>query len=188
VGAPARAAVLSRTTTGQGGLDDLHARVTRWGARFDGRLRVCAVDRATGRRTVFGAPGAPTAAVADAVCASCSIPWVYEPVTIDGREYVDGGAWTITNMDAVPAGAGAEVLCLDPTASLPWGRGAAGALRAGFRLAAALEVRALRRRGARVTHVWPDTAAAATMGADIMDTDIVAPALAAGYRQGRGLA
>ena len=86
------------------------------GARFDGRLRVAAVDRRSGRRVMFGAPGAPPAEVAEAVLASCAVPGVFAPVEIGGREYVDGGVWSPANLDAAPAGRGAEVLCLVPTA------------------------------------------------------------------------
>ena len=88
------------------------------GARFDGRLRIAAVDRRSGKRVMFGAPGSPRASVAQAVLASCSIPWVFAPVEIDGREYVDGGVWSPTNLDATPARRGTEVLCLNPTAAL----------------------------------------------------------------------
>ena len=60
-------------------------------AEFDGRLRIAAVERRTGRRVIFGAPGAPAATVRDAVLASCAVPWLFAPVTIGDREYVDGG-------------------------------------------------------------------------------------------------
>ena len=88
------------------------------GARFDGRLRIAAVDRRNGKRVMFGSPGSPTASVAQAVLASCSVPWIFAPVRIDGREYVDGGVWSPTNLDATPARRGTEVLCLNPLASL----------------------------------------------------------------------
>jgi NTE family protein len=188
VGAPAinlaRAAVLARAAPHGRALDDLHRRVERWGARFDGRLRVCAVDRGNGRRAVFGAPGAPAAGVPEAVCASCAIPWVFSPVPIGGREYVDGGAWSVTNMDAAQAGRGTHVLCLDPAAGLGGEDRRLTALRGAFRAASALEVQALRRRGALVAHVWPDAGAAAAMGPDLMSPARTAGALGAGYRQG----
>src|SRR5690606_5059366 len=66
-GALARALVLARLPPGRRPLDDLRdARLLR-DARFDGRLRVVAVDRASGRRVVLGAPGAPHAAVGESV-------------------------------------------------------------------------------------------------------------------------
>jgi NTE family protein len=188
VGGLARAAVLSRAASHGRPLDHLHARVTRWGARFDGRLRVCTVDRRSGRRTVFGAPGAPVATVADAVCASCAIPWVFSPVRIGDREYVDGGAWSVTNLDAAHAGRDTHVLCLDPTASLGGRDRRMAALRGAFRVASELELQALRRRGAQVVHVAPDDGASTAIGPNLMASSRTTGALAAGYTQGRRLA
>ncbi|MEA2380295.1 MAG: hypothetical protein QOH72_266 [Solirubrobacteraceae bacterium] len=191
LGAPAgalvRAAALARMPSGGRRLDRLHDHVARWGSRFDGRLRVCAVERRHGRRGVIGAPGAPPAEVADAVLASCAIPWVFAPVEIGGREYVDGGVWSVTNLDAAPAGRDAQVLCLDTIAGLdPRTRGMA-AMRGAFRAAAELETQVLRRRGTRVRHIGPDAAAAAAIGPDLMDRTAADRVLAAGYRQGREL-
>ena len=187
-GAVARAAVLARVSPGSRRLDRLHEHVEHWGARFDGRLRICAVDRRSGRRVVFGAPGAPPAEVADAVLASCAIPWVFAPVEIGGREYVDGGVWSVTNLDAAPAGRDTQVLCLDTIAGLDPGTRKMAALRGAFRVAAELETQLLRRRGARVQHVAPDAAAAQTIGTRLMDSEGSDRVLAAGYRQGRALA
>jgi len=186
-GALARAAVLARMPSGEGSLDGLGARVDGWGARFDGRLRVCAVDRRRGRRVVFGAPGAPAAGVGEAVVASCSIPWVFAPVTIGGREYVDGGVWSVTNLDAAPAGRESHVLCLDVLSGLdPRGRGMV-ALRRAFRVAAELETQTLRRRGAHVVRVGPDARAADAIGDDLMAPGPRDAVLAAGFAQGVAL-
>jgi NTE family protein len=187
-GALARAAILGRVAGHGHPLTQLQTRVARWGARFDGRLRVCAVDRRSGRRTVFGAPGAPAATVAEAVCASCAIPWVFSPVTIGGREYVDGGAWSVTNLDAARVGRGTHVLCLDPAAGLGGRDRRTAALRGALRLASSLEIQGLRRRGARVLHIAPDPPAAGAMGPNFMARGRATPALAAGYEQGRRLA
>jgi NTE family protein len=192
-GAPAgallRSFVLARVPPGHRELGDLHRAVTRSGLRFDGRLRVCCVDRERGRRVVFGAPGAPPARVADAVVASCAIPGVFRPVTIDGREFVDGGAWSVTNLDAAPAGAETEVLLLEPMA-LPVGDwlSGAGALRAAIAAATALEVQILRDRGARVRRVSPDEASAGLMAGGLMREEPAQQVLAAGRAQGRALA
>src|SRR4051794_19427039 len=105
-GALARAAVLARMPTGERRLDRLHEHVERWGTRFDGRLRICAVDRHSGRRVVFGAPGAPPAAVADAVLASCAIPWVFAPVEIGGSPPVCRRAPRARNPPAGPSPSG----------------------------------------------------------------------------------
>lgn len=181
-GAAVRALALGRVPPGTRRLDDLHARFAASGVAFDGRLRIACVDRASGRRVVFGAPGAPEASVADAVVASCAIPGVFAPVKISGREYVDGGAWSLTNLDAAPAERGDRVLCLNPTgASQP-------AVRAWSRGRAALEAEGLRRRGAEVTHVAPDPASAAAMGPDLMADGEEPAVMAAGRAQGEALA
>jgi NTE family protein len=187
-GALVRAAALARMPTGERRLDRLHEHVGRWGARFDGRLRICAVDRRSGRRVVFGAPGAPPADVADAVLASCAIPWVFAPVEIGGREYVDGGVWSVTNLDAAPAGRDTQVLCLDVISGLDPGRRGMTAMRRAFRVAAELEMQNLRRRGARVRRIGPDAAAAEAIGGSLMDPGPRDAVLLAGFRQGRALA
>jgi NTE family protein len=187
-GALARAAVLARVPNGGRSLGALRAEVKRSGVRFDGRLRIACVDKASGRRVLFGAPGAPRATVPEAVEASCSIPWVFAPVRISGRDYVDGGVWSPTNLDAAPAGRDTHVLCLQPTASMGAGSTAFGLLRQGLRAAAAVEETALRRRGAHVRRVGPDPEAGAAMGPNLMDGRKASAALAAGFRQGRELA
>src|ERR687897_1746986 len=62
-------------------------------------LWLTAVRLRDGRRMVFGRDGAPPAQVADAVAASCAIPSFFEPVTIGGVAFVDGGAHSPTNAD-----------------------------------------------------------------------------------------
>lgn len=158
------------------------------GTRFDGRLRIAAVDRRSGRRVMFGAPGAPAAGVGEAVMASCAVPWIFAPVRIGGREYVDGGVWSPTNLDAAPARRGTRVLCLVPTASLEGARSRAGVLRAFSSAAATTETLALRSRGAEVRTIGPDPHSAAAMGADLMDGGRVEAVLDAAFAQGRALA
>jgi NTE family protein len=183
-GALVRAALLRGLPHPPQTLGTLHARVQRSGARFDGRLRVATVDRATGRRVVFGSPGAPRATVADAVAASCAVPWLFAPVRIGGREYVDGGVWSPTNLDAAPAGRDTHVLCLNPAAGLVARHAALTVVRDVARSAAAIETLALRGRGARVTTLAPDAECAAAMGSDLMDQEPRARVLATAYRQG----
>jgi len=180
-GAVARAAALAAVPRGKRSLGGLARLVEQSGASFDGRLRIAAVDRRNGKRVVFGAPGSPDTSVAQAVLASCSIPWVFKPVTIDGREYVDGGVWSPTNLDATPARRGIEVLCLNPTA-------ASRPLSSVSNAAALAESLALRARGARVRTLRPDNGAAEAMGHNLMDRSRVPEALAAGYAQGLALA
>jgi NTE family protein len=187
-GAVARAAVLANGPRPERTLDRLRGHIDGFGARFDGRLRVSAVDRRSGRRVMFGEPGAPAADVPDAVLASCAVPWLFAAVEIGGREYVDGGVWSPTNLDAAPVRRGARVVCLNPTASLPSTTRALGALRAASRASAATEALALRARGAEVEVIGPDEDAAAVMGANLMDRSRVEDVLDAAVAQGRALA
>jgi NTE family protein len=184
-GARARALVLSRLPDEGRSLDRLRREVDGWGARFDGRLRVCTVDRATGRRVVFGRPHSPQATVGEAVAASCAVPWIFKPVRIGDGIYVDGGAWSLTNLDTAPAGRDSEVLCLSVAASVPLALNSPiNLLRAAVRSSEAVETLALRRRGARVRVIGPDGDSAEAVGANLMDARRAPGALAAGYRQG----
>jgi NTE family protein len=184
LGALLRSAVLARAPGMRGDLDGMAARIDRHGVRFDGRLRVTAVDRRTGRRVVFGAPGAPAASVGEAVQASCAIPGYFRAVTIGGREYVDGGAWSPTNLDAAPAGRGTQVLCLTVAGRVDRASGRMMALQVFTRTALTVEELALRSRGASVQTVVPDRAALRALGENLMDRGRAADALAAGFRQG----
>jgi NTE family protein len=178
----ARAAVLSRAPRPERTLGDLGGLIDALGPRFDGRLRIFAVERSSGKRVSFGAPDAPRATVAQAVLASCAVPWIFAPVTIDGREYVDGGVWSPTNLDAVPAGRGSRVLCLVPTAGA-----ALAPLRTASAAAAGYEGMALRARGADVRTITPDEASLAAIGPDLMNPRRRTAVAAAGYAQGRRL-
>ncbi len=97
-----------------------HVAPDGWVAHND--VSVVALDYDTGARVAFGRPGAPPATLADAVLASCAIPGWYHPVRIGDHRYVDGGAWSSTNLDLL-AGAGLdEVFVLAPQASFDAGR------------------------------------------------------------------
>jgi NTE family protein len=187
-GAAFRAAVLKRGPRGAREIPQLRRHLERLGSRFDGRLRVAAVELRSGRRVVFGAPGAPAASVADAVLASCAVPWVFRPVTIGGREYVDGGAWSAANLDVAPAGRGTTVLCLNPTASPRLAADRLGAVRAFARAGASTEALLVRSRGARVRIVAPDAGSVEAIGPNLFDARRRGAVEAAGYRQGRALA
>jgi NTE family protein len=162
--------------------------VARLGASFDGRLRVVCVERRTGRRTVFGAPGAPPATVAQAVAASCAIPGYFRAVRIDGRDYVDGAAWSLTNLDAAPSGRLTEVLCLNPSSGTAVAAGSPlAAARSALRSRQLLELAAVRRRGSRVRLIGPTGAAAELMAPNLMDQSRRDAVLRAGYAQGLAL-
>ncbi|HWF55083.1 MAG TPA: patatin-like phospholipase family protein [Solirubrobacteraceae bacterium] len=187
-GALVRAAMLRTVPRPRGTLSRLREQIDRSGTKFDGRLRVVTVERRSGRRVVFGRPGAPRASVGQAVAASCTVPWLFEPVRIGDREYVDGGIWSPTNLDVAPAWRDTQVLCLNPLA----GTGATHSLfdfaRSVARSSVSLEELSLRRRGAAVQTVSPDLGTAAAMGQNLMDREPRARVLAAGYQQGRRLA
>jgi NTE family protein len=187
-GAVARAAALRAMGRGSMSLDRLEREVDGLNARFDGRLRITAVRRRNGRRVIFGQPNAPAASVGAAVAASCSVPWLFAPVRIRGQEYVDGGVWSPTNLDAAPAGRGSEVLCLNPTANLAGYGGLLTAARFTSRSVVAVEAAALRRRGATVRVISPDPESATEMGWNLMSAEPSRRVLDAGYRQGRRLA
>jgi NTE family protein len=187
-GAFMRATMLRRIPQPRADLQRLRGRIQSSGARFDGRLRVAAVDRHSGRRVVFGSPGAPTVTVADAVAASCTVPWLFAPVEIDGREYVDGGVWSPTNLDAAPAGRETQVLCLNPTASVVGSHNVLTVMRTVARTAVSVEAMVLRRRGAAVQLVAPSAECAAAMGTNFMDPGPSERVITAAYRQGLRLA
>jgi NTE family protein len=188
-GAVMRRAALARVPAGRRSLAGLGQTVDRLGVDWDGRLLVSAVELESGRRVMFGAPGAPEVSVADAVQASCAIPGVFRPVRAGGRSYVDGGAWSPTNMDAADAGDGDRVLCINPTGSLrPTLADPAGAIGPVSRSIAGAEALVLRRRGAEVTTVNPDRDSVAAMGTNLMRSGPRDAVVAAGLAQGRRMA
>ena len=182
-----RRVALGRVPRGQLSLDELGAEVERNGAEWDGRLQIAVVELESGRRVMLD--GSQPISVPDAVQASCAIPGVFQPLSVDGSSYVDGGAWSTTNLDTAPVGKATEVLCLNPT-------GALGARRAGLlsllgpisRSQVAIEAAALRQRGARVRVVVPDGGSVAAMGPNLMRRRPRPQVIAAAVAQGRRLA
>ena len=69
-------------------------------------LYLAATDLDTCERIVLGAEGWDDVPISRAVAASAALPMVYKPVEVKGRELVDGGIVSTTNLDiAVEAGA-----------------------------------------------------------------------------------
>jgi len=187
-GAVVRRTALARIPRGRRSLDGLRKMVDELGAGWDGRLLVTAVELESGKRVVFGERGESRLTVGEAVQASCSIPGVFRPLHKGESTYVDGGAWSLTNLDAAPVERGTRVLCLNPTGTLlpfPTLRGALGPVSRGV---AAVEAMPLQRRGAKVDAIAPDTAAVAAMGSNFMDAGKRSAAQAAGVAQGVRLA
>ena len=138
-------------------------------------LWIVAMDYEAGHRVVFGRDDAPPAPLADAVMASCAIPGWFEPVTIDERTYVDGGAWSATSADVLAGQGLDEVYVVAPMVSFEtdepdsllsrlerrW--------RGSVTRRCASEVEELREAGAAVTVLGPGREDLEAMGGNIMD-------------------
>src|SRR3954451_3912704 len=163
-GAAVRRTALARVPAGRRSLAGLRRAIDDLGLEWDGRLLVATVEVESGRRVVFGMPGETDVPVAQAVEASCAIPGVFRPLHARGRTYVDGGAWSLTNLDVAPVAEGTRVLCLNPTGSLGGAASIRGAIGPLSRSVAGVEALALQRRGAIVTTLGPDADTARAMG------------------------
>jgi NTE family protein len=136
---------------------------------------IVAVDYASGRRVAFGRPGAPTVSLADAVVASCSIPGWYEPKSIGGRRYVDGGVSSSTSLDLVARAGLDEVYVLAPMASYvmdrPWNPATQleRMVRRVVTLGLSREAGKVRATGAWVTVLTPGPEDLAAIGANLMN-------------------
>jgi NTE family protein len=140
--------------------------VTDWPER---PLLVTAVDAASGEFVVFDRDaGVPLPL---AVAASCAVPMVWPPVSIDGRRYMDGGVRSVTNLDL--AAGHDEVLLVAPFVNPGMGPG-----QPGFDT----EVRSLG-AGVRVEVVIPDDDALAAFGPNVLDPARRAAAARAGLAQ-----
>ncbi|MDX6682882.1 MAG: hypothetical protein QOG94_2921, partial [Solirubrobacteraceae bacterium] len=74
--------------------------------RLSAELYIPATDLDTCERVVFGDEGWDDVPISTAVRASTALPMVYTPAKVRGREFVDGGVVSTTNLDiAVNAGA-----------------------------------------------------------------------------------
>jgi NTE family protein len=179
---------LRRVRRGRRSLEGLGRQIEESGVEWDGRLRIAVVELETGRRVMLDG-SQPGWSVSDAVQASCAIPGVFRPIERNGHSYVDGGAWSVSNLDTAPVEKGTDVLCLNPTASLSSGRSAPMSLLGRVsRSVASVEAASVRRRGATVRVISPDAQAAALMGPNLMREGPHDDVLAAGLAQGRRLA
>lgn len=79
-------------------------------------LKVTATDLQSGTLKVFSRDTTPMVKVADAVRASTSIPFVYPPMQIGGRAYVDGGVTRDIPANLLPND-GTDALCVHLTGS-----------------------------------------------------------------------
>lgn len=82
----------------------------------DRPLRITAIDVATGELVVFDRESG--ADLVDAVAASCAVPGAWPPVTIAGRQYMDGGVASSVNL-GVAADCDAAVVLVPAGADAP---------------------------------------------------------------------
>ncbi|HVL80365.1 MAG TPA: patatin-like phospholipase family protein [Actinomycetota bacterium] len=138
-------------------------------------LWVVTVDYRTGRRVVFGRPPAPETDLWRAVEASCAIPGFYEPVRIGGRPYIDGGAWSASNLDLLSEEGLDLVVCLNPMSTLNIGPPTTIGERVERRIRGQVgrrlgrEARKLRERGTEVLLIQPGEEDLDAMGINMMD-------------------
>jgi NTE family protein len=143
--------------------------VSEWPER---RLLITAVDAESGEFMAFDRHSG--VGLVDAVGASCAVPGVWPPVTIDGRRWMDGGVRSPANADL--AAGHDRVVVLAPITT---GGGPVPTLRA---QAHALALHA------RVAVVSPNDEARAAIGRNVLDPARRAPAARAGYAQGVAVA
>ncbi len=136
------------------------------------RLLITAVDALSGECVVFTKDsGVP---LERAMAASCAVPGIYPPVTINGRRYVDGGMRTATNVDLARGHDRVVVIAPIPFAVRPKDRPAQQLERLG--------------PGVRSVLIAPDGPSRQAIGRDLLDLSRAAGTLAAGRAQGRRLA
>ncbi len=149
------------------------------GQEWPERFACTAVDTATGRFTVWErSSGIP---LDRGVASSCSVPFVYPPITIGDGRYMDGGMRSALNAD-LAAGHDAVVL-VSVMADLPPGIELPMAVRE--TRARAAQVEAVRASGARLEMVMPsaELVEISGMGLHLMDASRGPAAYAAGLRQ-----
>lgn len=135
----------------------------------DRDLRITAVDTADGRDVVFDSgSGVPLEL---AVAASCSVPCVFPPITIDGRRYTDGGVRSGTNADLA---AGADhLVVIAPIAAMMRER---------------LHAEIASTGAGKSLLIEPDEETFAAFGPNVLDPSRRGDSVLAGIRQGKALA
>lgn len=136
------------------------------------RLVLTAVDAVTGELAPFDRhSGVP---LVDAVSASCAVPGVWPPVTVNGRQYIDGGVRSTANVDL--ASGCDRIVVLAP---LPRGGGPMPGV--------STQVAHLG-DSARVAVVTPNQAARAAFGRNVLDPSRRPPSARAGRAQAADVA
>lgn len=135
----------------------------------DKRLVITAVDAVTGELTLF--TNDSEVPLDRAVAASCSVPGVFPPVTIRGRQYVDGGVRSAANVDLAQHHSRVLVLAPIPLAVRRYDRPAVQAARLG--------------RDTRSLVVVPDSRARAQIGFNPFDMSKAPASVEAGRAQAK---
>ena len=138
----------------------------------DRRLILTAVDAVTGELVSLDRHSGVS--LVDAVSASCAVPGVWPPVTLYGRQYIDGGVRSTANVDL--ASGCDRIVVLAP---LPRGGGPMPAVSA--------QVAHLG-DSARVAVVTPNQVAKAAFGRNVLDPSRRPPAARAGRAQAADVA
>jgi NTE family protein len=138
-----------------------------FGAWPDDPMWICTVRLDDGARVVFGRDRPAT--VSQAVAASCAIPGYFAPVEVDGHRYVDGGAWSVHNLDLV-AGLGLDLVVVSAPMSTADSvtTDPGNLLRLPVRRRLSREVETVRAAGTPVFVVQPDAGLRSVMGTNSM--------------------
>lgn len=115
-----------------------------------------AVSLRTGRRHILDGAGYP---LAELCAASSAVPGLFPPFRIDDRLYMDGGAWSVTSIDA--AAEADSVIVVAPLAGRVLGPMGLGA---GYMLGRELHTWRRRHPGKAITMIRPNHEIAALAG------------------------
>lgn len=141
----------------------------------DNELQIVAVDAESGETTVFDRNSRVD--LVDAVAASCAVPGIWPPVSINGRRYMDGGVRSAENADL--AKGYARVVILSPLGTtLP--RIGGGGLHE--------QIEILQQAGGKTYLVNPDSKSRKAIGLNPLSPDTRRPAAEAGRKQGQQIA
>ena len=175
---PPTAVLSALLPVGRGNLGAVGALISHvvpdgWVAR-DG-VTVVALDYETGERAPFGRPGVQPAALPEAVMASCAIPGWYQPVRIGDHRFIDGGAWSSTNLDLLEGQGLDEVFVLAPQVSFDadspsqWATRLERQWRNRVTRRVVRVVAAVHRHGTQVTVLGPGAEDLVAIGGNLMD-------------------
>lgn len=78
------------------------------------KLFITSTDLDSSRRVVFGEDGVNDIPISEAAAASTAIPLLYAPREIDGRQYVDGGLRSTTNIDIAISHGAKLIVVINP--------------------------------------------------------------------------